>query len=392
MKYQDLKTNINEYLKETYPEEIKKIYDEEESKMKIKEATEDYLVNTNVVDNVKQTATLVYNDLFGLGIIDEIIQDQSITDISYNGNSLWVQSNLYGRYLNERQISKEEAYVIIEKIAMQAQKQFNIANPILDVEYETIRINAIHETLSPDGRSFSIRILRSENKIDEFNMPAEKKVIEFLQKAIESHMNIIISGQTGSGKSELQKYLISSIPKNDKIVLISDNNELKISKIYPEKDIYTWIVKNENFSLLNIDFADLIKPALRYNPEWLIISESRGKESFDMINAATTGHNIITTLHAASAYDIPIRLLNMCTEKNINLNEKTLLHNIFQVLDIGIHMQTRFNNDKTISREISQIVAYVDDNQTIEIYSSLKPDELVIPDIEKFKKIGEIND
>ena len=74
----------------------------------------------------------------------------------------------------------------------------------------------------------------------------------------------------------------------------------------------------------------MIKPALRYNPEWLIISESRGKESFDMINAATTGHNIVTTLHASSAKDVPIRLLNMCTEKSTNINEKTLLKNILK--------------------------------------------------------------
>jgi pilus assembly protein CpaF len=117
--------------------------------------------------------------------------------------------------------------------------------------------------------------------------------MNLIQLMAKNHMNIIISGQTGSGKSELQKYLIKSIPKNDKIVVISDNNELKLSKVYPEKDIYTWIVKNENFSKLNIDFSDLIKPALRYNPEWLIISESRGKESFDMINAATTGQKKI---------------------------------------------------------------------------------------------------
>jgi pilus assembly protein CpaF len=389
MKYQDLKINISEYLKETFPDDVQNIYDVDEAKIVVKEATIDYLKQTNIVDNIEETAQLLYNDIFGLGIIDEIIKDNSITDISFNGTSLWVQSNKFGRYLHERQIDKQEAYVIIEKIAMQSQKQFNIANPILDVEYETIRINAIHETLSPDGRSFSIRIIRTENKINDKNKPANQNVMNLIELMAKNHLNIIISGQTGSGKSELQKYLIKSIPENDKIVVISDNNELKLSKVYPEKDIYTWIVKNENFSKLNIDFSDLIKPALRYNPEWLIISESRGKESFDMINAATTGHNIITTLHAANAFDIPTRLLNMCTEKNTNLNEKTLLKNIYQVLDIGIHMQTRFNKDKTISREIFQIVAYTDINEAFEIYNVLEKDVIKFPHHEKYQQLKE---
>ncbi len=370
MKYQDLKNNINEYLKETHPEDLKNIYDQETSKLAIQKATEDYLINTNHGSGIKETANVIYNDLFGLGIIDEIMKDESITDISFNGNSLWVQSNKYGRYLYERQIEKEEAYVMIEKIAMQAQKQFNIANPILDVEYETVRINAIHEILSPEGRSFSIRIIKTENKINRYNFPATQDVMDFLNNIVEKRCNLIISGQTGSGKSELQKYLIHAIPKNDKIVVISDNNELKLNKIYPEKDIYTWIVKIEKLSTLNVDFSDLIKPALRYNPEWLIISESRGKESFDMINAATTGHNIITTLHAASAADIPTRLLNMCTEKNTNLNENTLFKNIYSVLDVGIHMGTSFNDDGTITRKISEIVFYKNDQTVIKIYDS----------------------
>jgi len=368
--YNKIKSNLNEYLREKYPTDLKSIYDETKSKEKIKKATKEYLININVTDNLNETTNIIYNDLFGLGIIDEIMDDPTITDISYNGKSLWVQSNLYGRYLYKRQIGKEEAYIITEKIAMQAQKQFNIVNPILDVEYETIRINAIHETISPEGRSFSIRILKIENKITEFNYPAPDKVFRFLMEMMKKRSNIIISGQTGSGKSELQKYLINSIPKNDKIVVISDNNELKLNKIYPEKDIYTWVVRVENFSQTNIDFSDLIKPALRYNPEWLIISESRGKESFDMINAATTGHNIITTLHASSAKDIPLRLLNMCTEKNTNINEKTLLKNIYNIIDLGIQMTTKFNVDKTITREISEIVFFNNENDVIKIYDS----------------------
>ncbi len=368
MNYNELKNNLHEYLKDNFSDAVESVYDYEDSKNILKEETKKYLVNTKQTDNLKQTVSMLFNDLFGLGILEEIMQDETITDISYNGKSLWVQSNVYGRKLYKRQISPSEAYIIIEKIAMQAKKQFNVANPILDVEYETIRLNAIHESLSPDGRSFSIRLLKLENKINEFNFPATKEVEQFLIEAVQNRKNIIISGQTGSGKSELQKYLIKFTNDNEKIVLISDNNELKLSKLYPQKDIYTWITSTSEFSPINIGFTKLIKPALRYNPEWLIISETRGAEAFDMINAATTGHNIITTLHASSAHEIPTRLLSMSTEKNINLNENTILKNIYSVLNIGVQLETKFNDDKTIKRQISEIVIYNKDMSITKIY------------------------
>lgn len=370
MNYNDLKNNIHEYLKDNFNEQIKTVYDNEESKMILKEQAQKYLINTQFEENVEITAQMLFNDLFGLGILEDIMDDKTITDISYNGKSLWIQSNEYGRQLYHRQITSQEAYIITEKIAMQAQKQFNVANPILDVEYETIRLNAIHESLSPDGRSFSIRLLKLENKLNEDNFPASVNLHKYLTDSVARRKNIIISGQTGSGKSELQKYLIKYTQANDKIVLISDNNELKLGRLYPEKDIYTWITKNEELASVRISFSKLIKPALRYNPEWLIISEARGSEAFDMINAATTGHSIITTLHAKNAKDIPQRLLNMCTERDSGLNENTILRNIYSVLDIGIHLDTIFLDNGQIKREINQVVVY-QENKVIEIYNNI---------------------
>lgn len=368
MNYTDLKLNVSEYLRENYFEDVAKIYDDSANRDILNDATKNYLKSIEYEHDIDNTANMLLSDLFGLGVLDDILKDESITDISFNGNSLWIQSNLFGRKLYEKQISSEQAFIIIEKLAQHAQRPFNIANPILDIEYNTIRINAIHESLSPDGRSFSIRIIKTHNIISENTFPATPELRMLLQEAIKEGKNIIISGTTGSGKSELQKYLIGSIMDNEKIVLIADNNELKISKLYPQKDIYTWITNESSYSQLNIDFNSLIKPALRYNPEWLIISETRGKEAFDMINAATTGHKIITTLHAPSAFEIPTRILNMCTERNTNINEKTLLNNILQVLDYGIHMGTMFNVDGSITRKILHVVKYDKEQGITQIY------------------------
>ncbi len=358
MNYEDIKININEYLKENNQKELKQIYDNDNSKIIIKESICEYLSTSDYGLDTQNFTQMIYNELFGLGVIDEILQDEQITDISFNGIDLWLQSNVKGRYLYPKGFSKQEAYVVIEKIALLAQKQFNIVNPILDVEYETLRINAIHESLSPVGRSFAIRVIKSYNVITKDNFPGSDAIREYLEDAMIKQKNVIISGVTGSGKSELQKYLIGHINDLDKIVLISDNNELKLNQLYPQKDIYTWITKGENYSSLKVDFSALIKPALRYNPEWLIISESRGSEAFDMLNAATTGHNIITTLHSNSAYDIPIRLLNMCTERKVNLNEQTILKNIYSVLDIGVHLISTFDQDGNIIRSIKEVVEY----------------------------------
>lgn len=372
MEYKNIKSNVNEYLKSNYSDDLKNIYNSKNSKDKILDATKEYLTNVDYEVDVQETASLVYNELFGLGKIEQILEDESITDISFNGNELWLQSNLFGRKKYEKSFSQQEAYILIEKISLVSQRPFNIVNPILDVEYDLLRINAIHESISKQGRSFSIRVLKANNVINKDNFPAPEDIFSFLCKSVRERKNIIISGVTGSGKSELQKFLIGKTEPNDKIVLISDNDELKINKLYPEKDIYTWITRGEFSSDVNIDFTKLIKPALRYNPEWLIIGESRGEEAFDMLNAATTGHSIITTLHSKSAKEIPLRLLNMCSESQKKINEKTLLNNIYQVIDIGIHMDTYFTDEGLIRRYIKQICLYSKEKGefiTDEIYS-----------------------
>ena len=152
---------------------------------------------------------------FKKDILDKYFSNKNITDISFNGKDVYVQDNTKGRYKISEKVNPEDVEKYIKQITYQNNQQFNDEQPLLDTEFPNLRINAVHKTVSPYGITASWRSSVPTLKITNYDKNIAPSIIFALLKAsIKSGANVIISGKTGSGKTEMQKYLVGFIESN----------------------------------------------------------------------------------------------------------------------------------------------------------------------------------
>lgn len=289
-------------------------------------------------------------------ILKKYFEDKNITDISFNGKEIYVQDNVKGRYKIEESVDASDVEKYIKQITYQNNQQFNDEQPILDTEFPNLRINAVHKTLSPYGITASWRSSVPTLKITNYDSKvAPKGVFSLLEACIKSSCNIIISGKTGSGKTEMQKYLVGFIEDNEKIIIMEDTLDTHLKEIYPNKDILSWQINTKLDK--PILFNDLIKAGLRNNPDWIIISETRGSEAYSMLKSCLSGHHIITTIHSNNAKSNVERIIHMCKEE-YNLDQNLLGNMICDNFDIGIHLD-HYIDELGVKRFVSEVVEYV---------------------------------
>lgn len=304
----------------------------------------------------------------------KMIENPTVTDISFNGLDAYVQDNAVGRYKvdspeDPRIIAGEEPLNItstkVVNLGNAVQNimgvQWNNAEPILDVELGELRTNFMNINVSPYGETFALRVSRPRLAITDISNLCDEDTAALLAVFMKAGMNLLISGQTGSGKTEFQKALINYIPDKNKISLMEDTLDSHIKKIYPHKDINSWATSGEKGDANYIGFPALIRSGLRNNPDWLMISEVRGAEAQDLLSAALTGHSIMTTLHATGADNIPSRLSNMVATGSSTINYEALQLDIVSVLNLGVHLHMKIDKvSGKISREIREIFEYTD--------------------------------
>lgn len=289
-------------------------------------------------------------------ILKKYFKDKNITDISFNGKEIYVQDNVKGRYKIKESVDASDVEKYIKQITYQNNQQFNDEQPILDTEFPNLRINAVHKTLSPYGITASWRSSVPTLKITNYDSKvAPKSVFSLLEACIKSSCNVIISGKTGSGKTEMQKYLVGFIKYNEKIIIMEDTLDTHLKEIYPNKDILSWQINTKLDK--PILFNDLIKAGLRNNPDWIIISETRGSEAYSMLKSCLSGHHIITTIHSNNAKSNVERIIHMCKEE-YNLDQNLLGNMICDNFDIGIHLD-HYIDELGVKRFVSEVVEYV---------------------------------
>ena len=244
--------------------------------------------------------------------LSPLLNDPDITDISYNGVSFFYVHNEKGRLKSDIKASSEEILNFIRQIANFSERQFSYTIPMLDVSIGKYRLNAVHTSIvrvdNDKSCSFSIRIGSKETRIIPNSEFISSECEKFLVDCLENEESIIIAGPTGSGKTELQKYLLSKLRKNSRVIVIDNIQELENLRQYEDLDLTTWQISPNN---PNASMEELIRNALRSNPDWLVVSEARGKEMNEVLTSVMTGHPIITTLHAKSLEAIPKRVCRM---------------------------------------------------------------------------------
>ena len=306
------------------------------------------------------------------GPLEEFLQDDNVTDISYsNGGQVWLKTLDKGVYqVNRPQINNP----LMEKLAFQCAnvmgKTFNMAHPMLDAESAELRMNFIHDSISTNGISCLIRKTPAKIRLNKEKLIDEKYITEslhdFLIQCIEGHANIIVSGETGSGKTELVKYLASHIKENEKIITIEDTLELHLDRIFPHRDIVA--LKTNNIA----SYSDVLVACMRQNPIWILLSEVRSAEAVMAVrNSISSGHHILSTIHSDKASLIPMRMFALI-ESNIDVEQ--FLTTIHRYVQIGIYVKGYMSKELgRFQREIMEICEfYVDENNKAQVNTIFK--------------------
>ena len=304
---------------------------------------------------------LVFSSIRGLGILDEILADDSITEVMINGpDHIFVEHagrlyRLNKKFDNERQLED-----IIQKIVGKAGKEVNQANPIVDTRLpDGSRVNVVLPPVSLSGPIVTIR------KFSKTPMTAEmllkygsltREAAAFLEKLVRAKYNIFISGGTGSGKTTFLNALSNFIPRDERIITIEDSAELQIKNI---ENLVSLETRNANTSGRGeISIRDLIRSALRMRPERIVVGEVRGAEALDMLQAMNTGHDgSLSTGHANSTRDMLSRLETMVLQGNDGLPLPAIRQQISSALDIIIHL-SRLRDKSRRTMEITEVLGY----------------------------------
>ena len=295
------------------------------------------------------------------GLLMPLLQDDDVTDISYSNNG---QVHIKTLSQGIKQIKIEGLNnEVMEKLAFQCSnvmgKTFNMAHPLLDAESAELRLNFVHESIATNGIAVLIRKTPAKIRLNKEKLVSEDyvslKLHDFLITCVQGHCNILVSGETGSGKTELVKYLASKIKEDEKIITIEDTLELHLDKIYPTRDIIA--MKTNNIA----SYSDVLVACMRQNPRWILLSEVRSAEAVMAVrNSFSSGHNILSTIHSDKASSIPMRLYSLL-ESSQDIDQ--FIKGMHRYIQLGIHVKGFFSKKyNRFQREITQVVEfYVDD-------------------------------
>lgn len=319
-------------------------------------------------------AVIAANEIASYGLINNLIEfkpkdpSDQITDISFNGKFMVLATNnrrfRYGRrkgHEDEPIINQDTVLKLVNKFSNkegEGGSNFGPGNPSLDAFSNNMRLNAIDPTLSATGITMSLRVSKASLALNRKNFKyfAPNIIYKLLAQFVKGGANIMISGATGTGKTELLKLLVDEVAEDDKIIMIEDVQETHLQEIYPTKNIYDWITTPQ------FTIKDHVKNALRNQPDWVLVSETRGAEAYEMYQLFLTGHPVLTTLHATSNEAVPDRLYGMCSMSDFKIPEQ-LKDDLYTYLNIGVHITRKVVNGK-VYRYADNICEFGDPNET----------------------------
>ena len=301
-------------------------------------------------------------DKLDFGPLRSLLDNDDITDISYcNGGQIWIRSLTQGSLRVEVEGATPE---FVEKLAFQCSNvmgtTFNNAKPFLDAESAELRMNFVHESIATNGIAVVIRKTPAKIRLEKEKLLEEDyftaNIHDFLIKCVEGHCNIMVAGETGSGKTEFVKYLASHTKTSEKIITIEDTLELHLDRIFPQRDIVA--MKTNNVA----SYSDVLVTCMRQNPKWILLSEVRSAEAVSAVrNSISSGHNILSTIHADKASAIPYRLYSLM-ETDLDVGQ--FLTTIYRYIQLGVHIKAFYSKKYgKFHRELDEVAEfYVDDD------------------------------
>lgn len=310
----------------------------------------------------------IFSSIRGLGILDEITNDESITEVMINGpKCIFIEKDGRLQKMDAEFESEEKLSDIIQRIVAEAGREVTTANPIVDTRLSNgSRVNVVMPPIALNGPIVTIRKFSSEpmtfEKLIQYGS-VTPQICKLLKELVEAKYNIFISGGTGSGKTTFLNALSNYIPPDERVITIEDSAELQIVNIPNLVRLETRNANSSGVGLVTI--RDLIKSALRMRPERIVVGEVRGAEALDMLQAMNTGHDgSLSTGHANSAKDMLSRLETMVLTGGEGLPLPAIRQQIASAVDIIVHLsRMRDKTRKTIS--ITEIVGLGSDGNII---------------------------
>lgn len=302
----------------------------------------------------------LFNAFRKLDLLEEFLEDDEITEVMINGT----QNIFYekkGRIFqsDKRFLSKEKLEDVIQQIVAGANRLVNEASPIVDARLaDGSRVNVVLAPIALNGPIVTIRKFPTESitmkQLIAWNSISEE-VAEFLALLVESGYNIFISGGTGSGKTTFLNALSQYIPKDERIITIEDNAELRILDV---PNLVSLEARNANVEGTGeVTIRQLIKSALRMRPDRIIVGEVRSAEAIDMLQALNTGHDgSLSTGHANSPEDMLSRLETMVLmgmELPLTANRRQIASGIDVIVHLG-----RLRDKSRKLLEVSEVMEY----------------------------------
>src|SRR5450755_3222987 len=279
----------------------------------------------------ERLAREILDEIFGLGPLEPLLKDPSISDILVNRyDRVYVERA--GKLEPTGLSFKDDSHLmqIIDRIVSRVGRRVDESSPMVDARLpDGSRVNAIIPPLAIDGPCLSIRRFGREpvtaRQMIE-NLTLTESMLELLSAMVKGRLNILVSGGTGAGKTTLLNVLSGYIPNSDRIVTIEDAAELQLK----QEHIVRLETRPPNIEGKGaVRQRQLVINSLRMRPDRIVVGEVRGEEAFDMLQAMNTGHEgSLTTVHANSPRDAMARVENMVSMANLNIPERAIRHQI----------------------------------------------------------------
>src|SRR5262245_29181151 len=325
----------------------------------------------------ERVQTDVINELFGLGPLEPLLEDKTISDIMVNGcKNVFIERR--GKLERTEVTFRDDAHLmqIIDRIVSRIGRRVDESSPMVDARLpDGSRVNAIIPPLAIDGPSLSIRRFGADplkiTDLIEFKAltPA---LAQFLEACVKSRLNILVAGGTGAGKTTLLNCLSGFIPHDERIVTIEDSAELTIQQPHVVR-LETRPPNIEGKGEITIRM--LVKNSLRMRPERIIIGEVRSDEAMDMLQAMNTGHDGgLATIHANTPRDGLARLETLIAMANLRISEKAMRQQISSAINLIVQC-ARLNDG---SRKVTHVTEII----------GMEGEIITMQDIFKFTRTG----
>ena len=357
---QKLVKELREYVTKYLPLSEQK---DEELEPKIEEIVQDRLRGKYCpIEQRLNIITQIYSSIRGYGLLDSIMNDDSITEVMINGpDNIFIEQNGRLFKLDKAFPDDKQLTDVIQRIVAKAGREVNQANPICDTRLEDgSRVNVVLPPLALCGPTVTIRKFSKDPMTMEKLIgygSLTKEIAEQLELLVKAKYNIFVCGGTGSGKTTFLNALSNYIPRDERVITIEDSAELQIVGV---DNLVRLETRNANSSGAGeVTIRDLIKSSLRMRPERIVVGEVRGGEALDMLQAMNTGHDgSLSTGHANSTEDMLSRLETMVLQGANGLPLEAIRQQIASAVDIIIHL-SRLRDKSRKTMEICEVVEYV---------------------------------